>query len=285
MKNFNRFIGKVCTLGTTAVFALLLFVSATWAQQEENVIGMNAQLVFHVKVDDFECKSLIAKNETTSEITIERIDSAIGVGFFRLSDIIPLPRKLAPGQLISLGYACFQPEASNNQFSGFIPIVYGSNGHSDVHKIQVQAAGYIPEKQKFDTRATTAGAIIEFDPMSKKQGVLLAMTGKDEEFSRSFSFKNTSTVGYTVNAIDFEKHDSRFEVSSIEPDGSLPFDVAPGESFSVRILYHSFDRAPFYNHLIITTEQSKEAASYEVRGYQLPLSEMSWNKKGDTPTK
>jgi hypothetical protein len=110
------------------------------------------------------------------------------------------------------------------------------------------------------------------------------MVGKDEEFFRSFKFKNISSKTVTVYSIDFEKHDAKFDLSSVEPSGGLPFDVDPGKSFSVRIIYHSFERLPSSNKMLIYTDDSKEPVRYDIRGLQMPLSQMDWNKHSESAT-
>jgi hypothetical protein len=263
-------------------FAVCMISSASRAQQEDNILSPKYGMTLRARIQNFECKPLVAKNETSSPITIQKIDSGKAVETFKLTNVLKLPHRLNPGESVSLGYACFHPDLPNKEYARQIHIIFSSNKRVDTSIVSLHAISDPVAAALTDTRSTTPGAVITFDPLTTKEGTLLAMTGKDDEFSRSFTFKNTSTGIYTVNAIDFEKQDAKFEVSSIEPDGSFPFDVQPGESFSVRIIYHSFDRIPSYNHLRISTKESKEPVTYEVRGFQLPLSEMDWNKKKDS---
>ena len=118
---------------------------------------------------------------------------------------------------------------------------------------------------------------VPFGVISK---ALLDMKGYDPEFTRSFTFKNTSTATYTINAVDLEKQDNTFDIRAIEPGESLPMDVAPGKTFSVRIAFHAIDRNRLSsNRLIFSTEQNKEPIVYQIQAIQQPLSDMPWNKK------
>jgi hypothetical protein len=117
-------------------------------------------------------------------------------------------------------------------------------------------------------------------PFGTTTKVLLNMKGYDQEFIRSFTFKNTSNMTYTINSVDFEKQDNSFDVRAIEPGESLPIEVAPGKTFSVRIAFHAIDRNKLsWNRLLISTEQSTRPIAYPIQALQQPLSDMPWNKK------
>jgi hypothetical protein len=108
---------------------------------------------------------------------------------------------------------------------------------------------------------------------------VLDMKGYDQEFIRNFTFKNTSAVTYTINSVDFMKQDNQFEFYSIEPMGTLPMDVAPGETFSIHVAFHAFDRNKLCsNQLLFHTEQGKNPIVYPIQAMQQPLSAMPWNK-------
>jgi hypothetical protein len=120
-------------------------------------------------------------------------------------------------------------------------------------------------------------------PFGTKTNALLDMKGYDQEFIRSFTFKNTSSTNFTINSVDFEKQDNTFDVRAIEPGESLPIDVAPGKTFSVRIAFHAIDRNKLSsNRLLIATEQSKDPIVYPIQALQQPLSDMPWNKHAAT---
>ena len=249
---------------------------AQW--QTENILTQNSGFKFRVRIEDSECKPLIAKNETNAPVIIERIESGSWSEFFELNDTVSLPRRLAPGESITLAYACFRPKIANKEYDGNINVIVTPN-HQGIGAVHFHGMSF-SEGQIENIPPTAPGATLPFDPVTMKEGTLISMVGKDQEFMRSFTFKNTSQTSVTVTALDFQKHDQQFDITSIEPGGSLPIEIAPGEAFSLRISYRSLDRIPFYNHLAISTEQSKEPVLYEVRGFQLPLSGMEWNKKG-----
>jgi len=109
---------------------------------------------------------------------------------------------------------------------------------------------------------------------------VLDMKGYEQEFIRTFTFKNTSSATYTINSIDFEKQDDIFELSSIVPGGTLPMDVAPGEIFSVRISYHGFERNELRSNILrFHTEGKAMPLIFPIQAIQEPLSAMLWNKK------
>jgi hypothetical protein len=110
-------------------------------------------------------------------------------------------------------------------------------------------------------------------PFGEVQGsqnsALLDMKGNDQEYVRNFKFKNTSSVSYTINSVDFEKQDNMFEFMSVEPDESLPIDVPPGHTFTIRIAFHAIQlNLLCSNKLNIKTEQSKEPISYSIQAKQ-----------------
>ncbi len=249
--------------------------------QSGNILAEHAEFNYRVKVKDSECKPLVAKNETLAELKIEKISLAPGSEAFVLTDIATLPMKLAPSETVTLGYACFRPKTGEKEYNSTLKVVFSPAQHQSDGIVRLHATSF-SEPVVANIPPTSAGAIISFDPETIKNGTLLSMVGKDEEFFRSFNFKNVSSKTVTVNSIDFEKHDGKFDLSSVEPGGSLPLDVAPGESFSVRIAYHSFERLPAMNKLLIYTDDVKEPVRYDIRGLQMPLSQMDWNKKSES---
>jgi hypothetical protein len=129
--------------------------------------------------------------------------------------------------------------------------------------------------------AKNAEAAIPFDLESKGNlGATLKMKGYDVEYIRDFTFKNTSSASCTINSVDFQNADNQFEFLSIEPGASLPLDVAPGATFTVRVGFHAIERnKEYHNLLFFVTEQSKDPILYPIQAYQQPLSEMPWNQK------
>ncbi|MFI5264523.1 MAG: hypothetical protein ACHQM6_08415 [Candidatus Kapaibacterium sp.] len=249
--------------------------------QSGNILAEHAEFNFHAKIFDSECKPLFAKNETPAVLTIEKITLAAGSDFFVLTDLVNLPLRLSPSESVSLGYACFRPKVADKEYNAAVKVVFSPLAHQDDGTIILHAKSF-GEPAVPNVPPTSPGAIIDFAPETIKNGTLLSMVGKDEEFFRSFKFKNVSSKTVTVNSIDFEKHDAKFDLSSVEPYGGLPFDVAPGETFGIRIAYHSFDRTPAFNTLFIYTDDSKEPVRYDIRGLQMPLSQMDWNKRTES---
>ena len=112
---------------------------------------------------------------------------------------------------------------------------------------------------------------------------VLNMKGSDQEFVRSFTFKNTSTIPYTITSVDFLQKDHTFEIFSIEPGKTLPMEVAQGQTFTLHVAFHGFERNDLRsNELRILTNQHKEPIYFYVQGMQLPLSDMPWNNRGET---
>jgi len=251
--------------------------------QSGNILGEHAEFHFRTKILDSECKPLIAKNETPADVTIEKISLAPGSDFFALSDLVNMPMRLSPNESVSLGYICFRPTIAEKEYKSTVKIEFAPAGHPADGTVNLYAKSF-GDPVVANVPPTSPGAIISFDPATIKNGTLLSMVGKDEEFFRSFTFKNVSSKTITVSSFDFQKQDARFDVSSVEPGGGLPIDVAPGESFTVRIAYHSVERTPSFNTLLIYTEDSKEPVRYDVRGLQMPLAQMDWNKHNGTAT-
>jgi hypothetical protein len=121
-------------------------------------------------------------------------------------------------------------------------------------------------------------------PFNSVQGArsiaILDMTGNDQEYVRKFNFRNTSSASYTINSIDFEKHDNMFEFMSVEPYESLPIVVLPGQTFTVRIAFHAVQlNLLCSNKLIFKTAQSKEPVSYPIQAKQQSWMSMPWNEE------
>ncbi|MFI5263991.1 MAG: hypothetical protein ACHQM6_05715 [Candidatus Kapaibacterium sp.] len=261
---------------------LLWCPTAIYAQgQSGNILDKGAEFNFRAKILDSECKPLVAKNETPAELTIEKISLAAGSEFFVLTDIVNLPLRLSPRESVSLGYVCFRPKVTDKEYNASLKVALSRSENHGESTVSLHAKSF-GEPAVPNVPPTSPAAIIDFDPTTIKNGTLLSMVGKDEEFFRSFKFKNVSSKTVTVNSIDFEKHDAKFDLSSVEPDGALPIDVAPGETFSVRIAYHSFERMPAFNKMLIYTDDSKDPVRYDIRGLQMPLSQMDWNKRSES---
>lgn len=117
-------------------------------------------------------------------------------------------------------------------------------------------------------------------PFGTGSEMLLDMKGYDQEFTRSFTFTNNSSVKFTINNVDFEKKDNKFDFVSIGPDSDLPLDVNPGQTFTIKVTYHSFDRnITCSDKLLVLTEQNKEPFVYPIQALQQPMSDMTWNHK------
>ena len=117
-------------------------------------------------------------------------------------------------------------------------------------------------------------------PFEAEPKVLLDMKGYDEEFTRIFTFTNTSSATFTINTVDFEKKDNKFDFVSIGPDADLPLDVAPGQTFTIKVAFHSSERNKIYSdHLLFITEQNKEPIAYPIQALQQPISDMPWNQR------
>lgn len=138
-----------------------------------------------------------------------------------------------------------------------------------------------PETSKTALKILSPGNVIPFDlePQANSTTVL-DMKGYDQEFVRSFTFKNTSAVSYSINSVDFQKNDNSFDIFSIEPEKSLPMEVAPGQTFTVHVAFHSFRRNELRtNELRFSTDQHKEAVRFFIQAIQQPLSAMPWNNR------
>jgi len=275
MIDLRKRYSTLCFYIAAAAIIISINCSPGWAQGVPNVLAQNPEIQLSAKLNESECKPLVADNETSAPIVISSLEKTAWSEYLRLTDPVDLPLTLAPGESVRLAYACFTPKIVNKEYDGIISIRTSSASEST--KIHLHAVS-IPEPRVNIVPATAPGAVLAFDPATIKEGTLISMVGRDAEFIRSFNFKNVSQHSITVTNLDFQDHDQRFDVVSIGPGGSLPLDVAPGASFSVKISYHSFSRIPSTNHLLIFTEQSKEPVKYEIRGLQLPLSSMEWNK-------
>lgn len=256
--------------------AAIIQFCAPAAQAQITVLSGKKEILFRSKIKDSECQPLIAENTTNASITIEGIETGAWSEFFELNDQPILPLTLAPGESANLGYVCFRPAVADKEYRATLRVITSPKQPAG-NEISFQGVS-LGEAKVNTVPATALGAVLALDPKSK-EGTLISMIGHDLNFMRSYTFKNTSSASYTVTDIDFQNIDHQFEVTAIEPDGAFPFEVSPGESFSVRFAYHATERVPHTNTLLISTGESKEPVKYEVRGLALPLSEMEWNKK------
>lgn len=129
-------------------------------------------------------------------------------------------------------------------------------------------------------KVITAGNAIPFGISPNRNSMaVLDMKGYDQEFVRSFTFKNTSAVSYSINSVDFERKDNNFDIFSLDGK-TLPMEVAPGETFTVHVAFHAFGRNELRtNELHFSTDQNKEPVSFFIQAMQQPLSAMPWNNR------
>ena len=146
------------------------------------------------------------------------------------------------------------------------------------------SAGTMESLRSYSTRVTVEKIVANAPiPFGKSSHIMLDMKGYDQQFTRSFTFTNSSSSAYTINSVGFEDKNSKFDFISIgssSGDSSFPIDIAPGETFTVRVTFISPERnKSCSDHLVFTVEQSKEPIVYPIRALQQPLSQMPWNKK------
>ncbi len=147
-----------------------------------------------------------------------------------------------------------------------------------------ETAGSAGTIQSLRSHSTSDSKIVNVTntaiPFGTESEILLDMKGYDQEFTRSFTFTNNSSVNFTINNVDFEKKDNKFDFVSIGPDADLPLDVTPGQTFTIKVTYHSFERnITCSDNLLFLTEQNKEPIVYPIQALQQPMSDMTWNQK------
>lgn len=155
-------------------------------------------------------------------------------------------------------------------------IISDKSGNTD----PVQPEGTMTNSPATVIKVIREAPVIPFGSAANPRTLsVLDMKGYDQEFIRNFTFRNTSGITYTINSVDFKKQDNQFEFYSIEPMGTLPLDVAPGETFSIHVAFHAMDRNKLCsNQLLFFTEQNKNPIVYPIQAMQQPLSAMPWNK-------
>jgi hypothetical protein len=106
------------------------------------------------------------------------------------------------------------------------------------------------------------------------------MKGYDPTFVRTFTFQNTSKETHTITNIDFAKKEDIFSfVSFAGDDVSLPLEVKPGETFTVKVAFRAFERNLTYSDKMqISTEESRQGFEFPIQALQQPLSSMVWNQ-------
>ena len=163
-----------------------------------------------------------------------------------------------------------------------VPTTTGKNVKLAYANVTMGSPGIIRSLYSFSASKSKSVEVIANTsiPFGTELKTLLDMKGYDQEFTRSFTFTNTTPATFTINNIDFEKKDNKFDFVSIGPDASLPLDVASGQTFTIKVTFHSFDRNKLCSdHLLFITEQSKEPIAYPIQALQQPLSAMPWNKQ------
>ena len=262
----------------TLVAALFYVMSALFcadpALSQVNILSEKSEIAFSVQAGNIECKALIAINQTKEPITIKKIERKGLPKAIELTDSIHLPRIISPGESITVAYLCYRPKSKDDSYSGDLEII--TLPRSD-RKIPVHASVFIEDRTPL-VYPTAPGAVLDFDPAEKNGGTLISMVGTDFQFIREYSFKNTSSTSYTITWVDFAKEDPNFDVTATGPGEYLPMEVAPGETFFVRLSYNCTEREPNENTLRIFTLQKNEPMNYDVRGLALPLSQMDWNQ-------
>ena len=116
--------------------------------------------------------------------------------------------------------------------------------------------------------------------VSSGNSALLDMKGNDQEFTRKFTFKNISSGTYTINSVDFEKHDNSFEFLSTESGEAFPMEIGAGETFTIRIAFIAKERDMLCtNTLEFRTEENKLPIVFPIQAMQVPLSALPWNNR------
>jgi hypothetical protein len=176
-----------------------------------------------------------------------------GVAFFTQNASAQVPVN-TPGKQIELAYA--------NETAG--------------------SAGTIESLHSYSENDSKTVTVITVKPIpfGTEAKVILDMKGYDQQFTRSFTFTNSSSTTYTINNVDFENKNSKFDFVAIGTDDSFPLDVAPGQTFTVKVAFRTGDRNKLYSdRILFQTEQTKTPIAYQIQALQQPMSDMPWNKK------
>jgi hypothetical protein len=119
-------------------------------------------------------------------------------------------------------------------------------------------------------------------PFGTEQNLILDMQGYDQTFVRTFTFKNTSSKTHTIGNVDFAKKDNMFSFVAIEgSESSLPLEVKPGETFTVKVAFHGSNsrNTTYSDKMEIMTEEANTPMVFPIQAIQKPLSDMPWNKQ------
>ena len=118
-------------------------------------------------------------------------------------------------------------------------------------------------------------------PFGTPENLLLDMKGYDQNFVRTFTFQNTTKEAYTVTGVDFATRNTKFSFVSITgTDETLPLEVKPGETFTVKVAFIAPERNITYSDkMLIKVEESQEPVMFPIQATRAPLSDMSWNQR------
>jgi len=117
-------------------------------------------------------------------------------------------------------------------------------------------------------------------PFGTPENLLLDMKGYDQNFVRTFTFQNTTKETRTVTGVDFAARNTKFSFVSITgADESLPLEVKPGQTFTVKVAFIAPERNITYSDkMLVTVEESKVPVTFPIQATRSSLSSMNWNQ-------
>ncbi|MEP7235211.1 MAG: hypothetical protein ABI778_07945 [Ignavibacteriota bacterium] len=99
-----------------------------------------------------------------------------------------------------------------------------------------------------------------------RNAIILGMTGNTKDFSRKFTFRNSSEKTVIIDRIYFSKSESSFQFESVESGESLPITASAGHTFTIRIGFHGTSQNTANDFLRFSIEGESEPLDFPVEG-------------------
>ena len=209
------------------LLSIMAFGARSFAQQSANVIAPNALLEFlNLGAGEKAAASVIARNETSSPITISSAAVSVGADHFTFTPSTAFPVQIAPGKQTQIGTVSVSLKTVNEDYVGYLIVKHSPQAHTEDGEVRLHAA-----TTAIPTMSSTA---IPLGDSTK----VLGMSSTEWQFSREFTFQNSLGHPVTITDVSMLSGNAGIEIVSLV-GASLPVTLDPGEKVTARLTYNT----------------------------------------------
>ncbi len=222
-----NWISKIVRNNFCAVGALLLplfLTSSLQAQQSDNAIAPNACYnMMNVAVGATSDHQVVAKNETSANITISSVGLVCGTTNFQFSLRVTLPIILKVGEQMVLGVVSYSPFKANENYVGYLMINHSPKLHSEDGEVRIHGTSIVDSSLLIPCLTGTFDSAV-FGPVIYQGSVV-----------RTLSVKNNRDEAKVLRCIDFTVGD-REAFASV--GNVFPMTIPPHEMREIKIAFN-----------------------------------------------